>query len=105
MEVRHATPDDIPAIVDLLKLSLGEQLMPKSEEFWRWKHLQNPFGESPVLLAFDQDTLTGVRAFMHWRWSTNTNTYSAVRAVDTATHPEYQGRGIFRTLTQKLVGQ
>jgi len=103
MEVREATEEDIPEIVDLLKKSLGEGLMPKSEQYWRWKHLENPFGPSPVLLCREGHTLTGIRAFMQWRWSVQGRLFHAVRAVDTATHPEYQGKGIFKRLTLSLV--
>jgi GNAT superfamily N-acetyltransferase len=105
MEIRQAHEGDIPAIVELLKLSLGESLMPKSEAFWRWKHLDNPFGKSPVLLAFHGNLLVGVRAFMRWEWRMGDRIYKAVRAVDTATHPEHQGKGIFKKLTLKLVQQ
>jgi GNAT superfamily N-acetyltransferase len=103
VEIREATEADIPAIVSLLKLSLGESLMPKSGEYWRWKHIENPFGPSPVLLAWDGTVLVGVRAFMRWEWVERGRVYRAVRAVDTATHPEYQGKGIFKKLTLSLV--
>jgi len=103
MEVREAKDEDIPAIVDLLKMSLGESLMPKSERYWRWKHIENPFGRSPVLLCFEGSVLIGVRAFMRWEWRYNGRIYDAVRAVDTATHPDYQGKGIFKNLTLSLV--
>jgi N-acetylglutamate synthase-like GNAT family acetyltransferase len=103
MQIRAAGADDIPAIVNLLKISLGESLMPKSEAFWRWKHVENPFGVSPVLLAFQDEQLMGVRAFMHWQWQQGHKMYKAVRAVDTATHPDFQGKGIFKKLTLQLV--
>lgn len=103
MDIREATEADIPAIVELLKLSLGESLMPKSERYWRWKHIENPFGKSPVLLCWDNDCLIGVRAFMRWQWKQGETTYSALRAVDTATHINYQGKGIFKKLTLALV--
>lgn len=105
MELRPAEEKDIPSIVSLLKLSLGESLMPKSEMFWRWKHIENPFGPSPVLLAWEGEQLIGVRAFMRWEWSVGDKVYKSVRAVDTATHPQYHGRGIFKNLTMKLVDQ
>ncbi|MGE0772978.1 MAG: GNAT family N-acetyltransferase [Cyclobacteriaceae bacterium] len=105
IDIRFATNEDIPSVVHLLKLSLGESLMPKSEAFWRWKHKGNPFGESPVLLAFDESRLVGVRAFMRWDWKQREKIIRSVRAVDTATHPDYQGKGIFRRLTLKLVDQ
>ncbi len=105
MEIREAGEGDIPEIVQLLKLSLGESLMPKSERFWRWKHIENPFGPSPVLLAWEGEQLIGVRAFMRWEWIQGDKVYRSVRAVDTATHPQYHGRGIFKNLTMKLVDQ
>ncbi|QOI97873.1 MAG: GNAT family N-acetyltransferase [Flammeovirgaceae bacterium] len=105
MEIRPAQEGDIPAIVELLKLSLGESRMPKSEAFWRWKHLENPFGKSPVLLAIEGDKLIGVRAFIRWEWKQGDKIYKTVRAVDTATHPEHQGKGIFKKLTLDLVHQ
>jgi N-acetylglutamate synthase-like GNAT family acetyltransferase len=103
MEIRTATEHDVPLIVELLKKSLGEELMPKSEEYWQWKHIDNPFGKSPVILAFENNTLVGVRAFMRWQWKSAGQTFEAVRAVDTATHPKYQGRGIFKKLTLELL--
>lgn len=103
MDIRHANDKDIPAIVDLLKESLGEALLPKSEEYWRWKHMLNPFGQSPVLIASDNDKTVGVRAFMCWEWSCGHRKFRAVRAVDTATHPAYQGKGIFKKLTLQLL--
>lgn len=103
MEIREATEADIPGIVDLLKVSLGEGLMPKSAGYWRWKHHDNPFGTSPTLLAFEKQELVGVRAFMRWNWQDNQQLFKAVRAVDTATHPKHQGKGIFKKLTLMLV--
>jgi N-acetylglutamate synthase-like GNAT family acetyltransferase len=105
MQIRAATEADIPAIVELLKLSLGESLMPKSEAFWRWKHVNNPFGSSPVLVAEEHNELVGVRAFMCWHWQIGDQMIKAVRAVDTATHPKHQGKGIFKQLTLQLVDQ
>jgi hypothetical protein len=103
MIVRVASDNDLPAIVDLLKLSLGEGLMPKSEKYWRWKHLENPFGQSPVLLAEEGGVIIGVRAFMQWKWTDGQNVFNALRAVDTATHPQHQGKGIFKKLTLQLI--
>jgi len=103
MKVRHATSQDVPAIVELLKQSLGESLVPKSAAYWMWKHVNNPYGESPTLLSEDGGRIVGVRAFMRWQWKQGDRRFEAVRAVDTATHPDYQGKGIFRKLTLDLL--
>jgi len=105
MEFRPANPSDIEGIIACLKRSLGESSSPKTREYWQWKHVDNPFGESPVLVAIDKGKIIGVRAFMRWSWRWSGKNYRALRAVDTATDPDYQGQGIFKKLTLKLVEQ
>lgn len=103
MTIRPFILQDTEAVVELLRLSLGEVSSPKTRAYWMWKHVDNPFGASPVLVAEEDGKLVGVRAFMRWQWQTGQERYSALRAVDTATHPGYRGRGIFKKLTLQLV--
>ncbi|MEP0713374.1 GNAT family N-acetyltransferase [Algoriphagus sp.] len=102
MQIRQATNDDLPAIINLLKASLGESLTPKSEELWTWKHQTNPFGKSPMLLAEDNGFLCGVRVFLRWEFRHGEKVIPACRAVDTAIHPQHQGKGLFKNLTLSL---
>ncbi|TBW25597.1 GNAT family N-acetyltransferase [Gramella sp. KN1008] len=103
MIIRKATIEDLPEIVKVLKASLGEEQLALSEEIWRYKHFHNPFGESIVLVAEVDKKIVGVRAFMRWNWQKGKSVLTALRAVDTATHPQFQGRGIFKKLTLKAV--
>lgn len=100
---RAGKDEDVPQIVALLRASLGEELLPKSELFWNWKHVKNPFGNSPLAVAIHNDKIVGVRAFMQWRWEGDGKSFRALRAVDTAVHPDYQGFGIFTKLTLGLI--
>ena len=103
MEIREANQKDISDIVKVLKASLGEDQIELSEKVWRFKHINNPFGKSIVFIALENEQIIGVRAFMRWEWQCASNKYKALRAVDTATHPEHQGKGIFKKLTLKAV--
>jgi len=103
MEIREAKETDISEIVKVLKASLGEDQLELSEKVWHYKHIDNPFGKSIVLIAVENEKIIGVRAFMRWEWKYASNKYSALRAVDTATHPQHQGKGIFKKLTLKAV--
>ena len=47
--------------------------------------------------------MVGVRLFMRWDLEAAGRRLRAVRAVDTATDPDFRGRGIFRTLTLELL--
>lgn len=103
MRIREAIPDDISSILQVLKASLGEASSKKSEEVWNFKHIINPFGKSLVLVAEENSQIIGVRAFMRWQWNYNNKIYNAFRAVDTATHPDHQGKGVFKKLTLKAL--
>jgi hypothetical protein len=52
-----------------------------------------------MLLAESDGRLAGLRAFMRWRFVAGGRPVRAARAVDTATHPDFQGMGVFTRLT------
>ena len=98
--IREYRDADEAAVLALLASSLGGgPTGTRSRALFRWKHLENPSGRSLMLLAECDERVIGLRAFMRWRFSGGGEVIQAVRAVDTATHPDYQGRGVFRTLT------
>lgn len=103
--IRRATAADTDAVVALAGEALGWAPDEPHAELFRWKHVENPFGPSPVWVAEDEDGLVGVRAFLRWRFVDGTRTWSAVRAVDTATLPRAQGRGIFTALTRHALAE
>jgi GNAT superfamily N-acetyltransferase len=100
LEIRTATPDDRAEVLALLSASLGWLPDAQLEAFFDWKHEQNPFGRSPGWVAIDGERIVGYRTFLRWEYQQDQGAaIRAVRAVDTATHPDFQGRGIFRRLT------
>ena len=106
VQVRAATDEDLPEILELLRASLGWRPEDPNEEFFRWKHHANCFGRSPAWVAVHAGQVAGYRTFMRWRFLDDQGKrVKAVRAVDTATAPSLQGRGIFRTLTIRGVAE
>lgn len=101
ISVRPYVDADLDAVLDLLRASLGETpVLKRTPELFAWKHLANPFGRSIILVAEADERIVGLRAFMRWELKDpRGETLRCVRAVDTATHPDYQRRGIFRRLT------
>ncbi len=87
------------AILTLLQRSMSRDADPRFAELHRWKHELNPFGPSPTWVAIDGDRIVAVRIFMRWEFVRDGHVVRAVRAVDTATDPDYQGRGLFTALT------
>jgi GNAT superfamily N-acetyltransferase len=99
--VRPFVDEDLPRVLGLLDASLGGgPAGRRPPEFFTWKHLDNPFGRSLLLVAEHDDRLIGLRAFLRWRLAAGDRVLTAVRAVDTATHPDFQGMGVFSRLTR-----
>lgn len=106
LEVRSARPEDERSVLSLFRASLGWQDKDPNEEFFRWKHHENAFGVSPAWVAVHEGKVVGYRTFLRWRFLDDAGReVRAVRAVDTATDPAYQGQGIFRTLTLRGVAE
>jgi GNAT superfamily N-acetyltransferase len=99
LEIRRATPSDRAAILHLGTRTLGWLGDAEDDAFFAWKHEQSPFGPSPMWVACDGPRVVGFRTFLRWEFEHRGRIVRAVRAVDTATDPDYQGRGIFTNLT------
>jgi len=98
IEVRRADDADLPEIIELCRRSLGWH-DGDWEGMFRWKHFENPFGASPTWVAIADGRIVGLRTFMRWQFERDGRVLTAVRAVDTATDPDYQGKGLFTLLT------
>lgn len=101
--LRSATEADVPQMIELARVALGPGSVPRTEAFWRWKHQKNPFGSSPAMVAEADGRIVSLRVFLRWRWRYHGRAFSAVRPVDTATHPDWRRRGLFEGLTRDLL--
>jgi len=99
LDIRAASPGDRSDILALLQRSLGGDGDQRYPALFAWKHDENPFGPSPMWVATDAGRIVAFRTFMRWEFVRGGHVLRAVRAVDTATDPDYQGRGLFRSLT------
>ena len=106
LTTRRAEAADEASVLALAARALGWQGDDRDAAFFAWKHRENPFGPSPMWLALDGDRVAGFRTFLRWEFDTPEGGVArAVRAVDTATDPDYQGRGIFSRLTLQAVDE
>jgi GNAT superfamily N-acetyltransferase len=104
VEIRPYVGEDEPHVLELLRITLDRgPIGSRSPEFFHWKHFASPFGPSFMLVAETQGEIVGLRAFMRWRFHSDGEVMDAVRAVDTATDPAFQGMGIFSQLTREAL--
>jgi hypothetical protein len=95
LTIRPGQPEDVDGILELVRASMGVGDIPREREYWEWKHVRNPFGASPVLLAEAEGKLVGLRVFMRWEWRRDDRRVRSVRAVDTAPIPSGRAGGSF----------
>lgn len=90
-------PSEVRAVVNT---AFGQQ---RSPEWYEWKHALGPWGRSWGLAAVDRRGVVGVRLLLPWRLRFGKHTLLANRAVEAATVPRAQGRGVFRQLNRELM--
>lgn len=83
---------EIDQIDALFHVSFGTK--PTSIDYFKWKYLDNPFGDSYHLLTKDEGQLVASRAF--WNVPVKSGYF---QCVDTCVLPSYRGKGIFRETT------
>jgi predicted N-acetyltransferase YhbS len=105
LDFRRADPADWPAVLDLLHLAMGWAPGGDHARFLEWKHRENVFGPSPGWVAVADGEVVGFRTFLRWEFERQGQVVRAVRAVDTATHPDHRGRGIFSELTRRSLAE
>lgn len=100
VQIRPATEADRDQVLALAARSLGWADDERDRAFFRWKHDENPLGPSPAWVAVEHGEVIAFRTFLRWAFAGDGGErLQMVRAVDTATDPAHQGRGLFRTLT------
>ena len=89
---------DERAILSLYQSVHGRAL---SIDRWRWQYLECPWGQSEVWLAWDGDVLAGHYALLPIRLGSGLGRISGRLSLDTMTHQDYRGLGVFSTLASQ----
>jgi GNAT superfamily N-acetyltransferase len=97
IKVRAFETEDEPGVLEVLRAAFGtwprdiDSVTPT--EFFHWKHMASPFGQSLMRVAVADRAVVGFGAYMPWRLRARGGALSAMRGVDFAVHPSYRGRG------------
>lgn len=101
--IRRFTRSDVEDVIQLLKLVFGSNF---SVEWWNWKYKSNPAGfwgeTGDIWIAESMNQVVGHFAVIPEKIKLGSETVTAAQIVDAATHPEYRGLGIFKTLVKRV---
>lgn len=81
-----------------------KKYMGKTESFkhWNWEYKENPNKHLFILLAIDNDKIVGHYSVIPIKMKIKNEELIASLSLDTMTHENYRGRGIFPLLANKL---
>ena len=98
--VRWFDPADREPFLDLYDETFGGG----SEEWFRWKYVENPrVAHVPILVAAADGEFAGARAQVPFLMRSGDETVLAMRFGDTMVHPDHRRRGVFSRLTERAL--
>ena len=102
MEFRRYQSNDENHITKLFRETFKKDM---TEEYWRWRYQDNPdINENLINLAWDGGILAGHYALSSVKLYVNNTQLNAALSMTTMTNPKYQGKGLFTTLADGLLG-
>ncbi len=96
--LRKYRDGDEQAIVELLNIAFGRW---HSLEYWRWRYKKNPAGSPIIWLAEHDNKIIGHFAVIPIRMKVGNAYMTASMSVNAATHPQYQGKGVFSSIVNR----
>ena len=96
--LRRYEDGDEGAIVALLKAAFGKW---HSLNYWRWMYKKNPAGKPIIWVAQHGKTIMGHHAIIPVRMKMANKNLMGSQGVNAATHPSYQGRGVFSSIVAR----
>ena len=95
--LREMTSADFAPFRELYRAVWGYN---RPESFDRWRYLENPLGACPVVLGVDDGRLVGAYTLWPVEIAIGSEQVLGAQSMDTMTHPDYQGQGMFTRLAQ-----
>lgn len=89
-------------LVDVVNRAFGRH---ESVEWFRWKHLEGPWGPSIGAVAIDHVGPIGLRLLLPWGFRLGDDMLLGHRATEAATIPRAQGQGVFTALNAWMMNQ
>lgn len=100
MDIKKYVEGDEKKILELFEIAFAKKL---SDEFWLWRFKNNPFLNQEIInLMWEGDVLAGHYAVSALEIMVDNRIILSSLSGTTMTHPSFQGKGIFSTLSLEL---
>lgn len=99
LPIEHLEPSNV---LQVINEAFSHQ---RTADWYRWKHIEGPWGASIGVAAVDSSGPIGVRLLLPWCFTFRGAPVLAHRATEAATVPRAQGRGVFTALNRWMMEQ
>ncbi|MBO4827656.1 MAG: GNAT family N-acetyltransferase [Prevotella sp.] len=86
----------VPSFLEGMSMAHEEPV--RSEEWFRWKFEQSPYGKAIMACAFDGETVAGCVAYGRGVMQYENKEWNCALSYETFVRPDYQGHGLFKKL-------
>jgi GNAT superfamily N-acetyltransferase len=96
--------DTVKSLIELHKAAFDSSL---SEEYWKWKFVENPMSlpGQQVVVATESREIVGARPHMYGEMWLGEKKVRVAQHCDTMVHPKHQGKGIFTQMEKCALKQ
>jgi hypothetical protein len=102
VDIEPLAEDDVGEVISVINAAFG---FDRDDDWFTWKHREGPWGPSSGVVARDGRGIVGVRLLLPWGLRGPEGTLTANRAVEAATAPRAQGKGVFSLLNRHLMAR
>lgn len=95
------TEKELEQLVELQNIVYKDRGKSFNKEGFRHWYLENPFGNAISFNAFDGDKMVSHYVCITKKLIIGERVVDGILSMATVTHPEYRGRGLFKTLAKK----
>ena len=94
---------EVLSLAEQMKLFADSFQRPVDEKWYRWKHVEGPWGPSIGIVAVDKEGPAAMLLGLPWQVRAGISVSIVNRGVDSGTLPRAQHRGLFQAMVQKWV--
>jgi GNAT superfamily N-acetyltransferase len=98
IQLRELKPDDLELVRSLYHAT-KDRLRPI--DYDRWRLYGTPWGDSPAAIAVDGDVCAGLYIIWPVTLRLGSEDVLGAQSMDTMTHPDHRGRGLFTRLAEE----
>lgn len=99
--MRFAEDSDRKQVLDLLNSVFSRQQRTdykRDDAYWNWKFRDSAYGASILTVAENEGEIIGIDHLWPWEFYFKGELLKAVQPCDAVVHPDYRGKGLFKTM-------